>query len=109
MQSAAAWQANGPWQAPYAAPPAHPPACLPCPHWLPTRSLARRLSGLEHQLESLDEGTKEVLRQSAGGWLGALGDAVQDAAAPIEEAAAAAGAAENGGGAAGSQQGGGGQ
>ena len=44
---------------------APPSACLPC-------SLARRLSGLEHRLEGLDAGTKEVLQASAGSWLDAL-------------------------------------
>lgn len=38
----------------------------------PVASLARRLSGLEHRLEELDQGTKEVLQASAGGWLGVL-------------------------------------
>lgn len=58
-----------------------------------SRSLARRLSGLEHKLEDLDEGTKEVLRQSAGSWLGALGEAVDGVVTPIEEEQAAGGAA----------------
>ena len=43
-----------------------------CPCHPTVASLARRLSGLEHRLEGLDQGTKEVLQASAGGWLGAL-------------------------------------
>lgn len=41
-------------------------------HPTPTRRLARRLAGLEQRLGALDEGAKEILGQSAGGWLGAL-------------------------------------
>lgn len=50
-------------------------ACLPnpaAPCHPPPASLARRLSGLEHKLDDLDPGTKQVLQASAGGWLGAL-------------------------------------
>lgn len=65
------------------------PLLLLCRTWNTCR-LARRLSGLEHKLEELDDDTKVVLQQTAGGWLaGALAGAEDEVggidAAIVEE------------------------